>query len=145
MIAARAHVLFVVAMGAAAMGSLALACDAAAPSTSAAPSSERGGDCATCHLPEYEHAEPVHVGEKPTTCKVCHGQEGWRPSSLHHDFSPLTGAHAKAPCSWCHKGTPSALATFEGTPTACVSCHLEDYEASTSRPPDVISRPSRRR
>lgn len=93
---------------------------------------EKGGDCSSCHMPEYEGVrEPVHVGAKPTTCAVCHTQEAWRPVAIHHEWWPLTGAHLGIPspqCSWCHKGTP---VVFKGTPKACVGCHREDYDAST--------------
>jgi hypothetical protein len=97
-----------------------------------AASTEKGGDCSSCHMPEYEGVrDPVHVGAKPTTCAVCHTQQSWRPVAIHHEWWPLTGAHLGIPspqCSWCHKGTP---VVFKGTPKACVSCHREDYDAST--------------
>ena len=97
-----------------------------------ATAASRGGDCASCHMEEYEHVRhPPHVDVKPTTCGVCHVQEGWRPAGLHHDWWPLTGAHQGRPdtqCTWCHKGTPSV---FKGTPKECVGCHQEDYDAST--------------
>jgi hypothetical protein len=92
----------------------------------------KGGDCSSCHMPEYEGVrDPVHVGAKPTTCAVCHTQQSWRPVAIHHEWWPLTGAHLGIPspqCSWCHKGTP---VVFKGTPKACVGCHREDYDAST--------------
>ena len=93
---------------------------------------EKGGDCSSCHMPEFEGVrDPVHAGVKPTTCAVCHTQQSWRPTSIHHEWWPLTGAHLGIPspqCAWCHKGT---LVVFKGTPKACVGCHREDYEAST--------------
>jgi hypothetical protein len=93
---------------------------------------EKGGDCSSCHMPEFEGVrDPVHAGVKPTTCAVCHTQQSWRPTAIHHEQWPLTGAHLGIPspqCAWCHKGTP---VVFKGTPKACVGCHREDYEAST--------------
>ena len=120
---------------AAASVTLALACsqpDGGAGTTASAVTATRGGDCVTCHMEEYEHAkDPPHVDVKPTTCGVCHAQASWRPSGLHHDGWPLTGAHKGRPdtqCAWCHKGKPSV---FKGTPKECVACHQEDYASST--------------
>jgi hypothetical protein len=93
------------------------------------PKKDPGGNCVTCHLEEYEHVRhPPHVDVKPTTCAVCHTQDGWRPEVLHHDFWPLTGAHQGRPdtqCAWCHGGKPWR---FKGTPKACVGCHQEDFD-----------------
>jgi hypothetical protein len=78
---------------------------------------------------EYLHvSDPVHVDVNPTTCGVCHTEESWRPTALHHPFWALTGAHEKAKCFYCHQGTP---ARFPGTPKACVTCHLPEYDSST--------------
>ncbi len=85
------------------------------PSTAAA--------CADCHMSDYRGARH-HVGEKPTTCGVCHAQSGWHPTHLDHDFA-LTGAHATAKCFACHTGSP---ARFHGTPRECYGCHRADYE-----------------
>ena len=126
------------------LASLALACDPGAGSnatpdaaTGAATgptTTERSGDCASCHMEEYEHVRhPPHVDVKPTTCGVCHVQESWRPEVLTHEWWPLTGAHKGRPdtqCSWCHKGTSTPW-VFKGTPKECVRCHQEDYDAST--------------
>lgn len=43
-----------------------------------------------------------------------------------HPF-PLLGAHQTAPCTGCHGDPP----VFQGIPTECVACHLDDYESST--------------
>ena len=102
--------------------------DAPASGASSAATALPPSDCASCHMPEYRHADhPVHVNVKPTTCAVCHSQESWHPSVLHHEWWPLTGAHEKAECKYCHTGTP---AVFEGTPKACVGCHRKDYDGS---------------
>ena len=88
--------------------------------------------CATCHMDEFSRVRnPPHVGEKPTTCGVCHSQDDWRPSILNHPWA-LTGAHAKAAsCFECHKGDP---AVFRGTPKLCFGCHAQDYQ----RGPDHV-------
>lgn len=97
-----------------------------------ATTADKSGDCASCHMEEYEHVRhPPHKGVKPTTCGVCHEQASWHPEVLNHDWWPLTGAHRGRPdtqCSWCHEGTP---VVFKGTPKECIGCHKEDYEAST--------------
>ena len=99
---------------------LALALVGCQPSTS--EPSER---CASCHMPEFQAARhPVHVGERPTTCPVCHTQAAWRPSRLEHRW-PLTGAHAKGNCFYCHTGEPP---TFQGTKRDCIACHRPEYE-----------------
>ena len=109
----------------------ALACDTTAPAgpADAAPHEDRGGSCATCHMPEFRQVkEPPHVDVKPTTCGVCHSQEGWRPSVQHHDWWPLTGAHVKADCLYCHQGKPPS---FVGTPKECAKCHMPEFDSST--------------
>jgi hypothetical protein len=69
--------------------------------------------------------KPPHVGQKPTTCGVCHTQDDWHPSVLNHPWA-LTGAHAKSDaCFECHKGDPPE---FRGTPKACFGCHAADYQ-----------------
>jgi hypothetical protein len=83
----------------------------------------RSGECATCHLLDYQSAGR-HEGVKPTTCGVCHSQDGWHPTHLEHAF-PLEGAHKKAKCFACHDGKPPV---YEGTPRECVACHRDDYK-----------------
>jgi hypothetical protein len=87
------------------------------------------GGCVSCHLPEYQSASH-HVGEKPTTCAVCHGSDAWHPTGLHHAW-PLVGAHEKAKCFDCHKGSP---ALFKGTPRACAGCHQADFDKAPDHP-----------
>jgi len=87
----------------------------------------QSGDCARCHLPEFQ-AAPDHPKKKPTTCAVCHGQASFKPAFQEHglDLSwPLTGTHRKLDCFKCHTGDPPL---FEGTKRACYDCHRADYE-----------------
>ena len=96
--------------------------------TSCAPSSEhppegKSGECASCHLPEYKSAAD-HVGKRPMTCHVCHGQVAWQPTFVDHRW-PLTGKHRKLDCLKCHRDTPPV---FETTPRTCLPCHRHDYE-----------------
>lgn len=107
-----------------ALVALAAACEqpAAARSPSAAEPA-----CADCHAADYAAADhPVHAGQKPLQCAVCHQPTRWHPSVLNHAW-PLTGAHAKAECSYCHGALPG---TYAGTDRACVACHRKDYDAS---------------
>jgi hypothetical protein len=118
---------YVLALGVFAAASLGLACDGITIDPSVAPAENKGGNCATCHLPEYEGARD-HADKKPTTCAICHLETSWHPSEVHHDFWKLTGAHGKAECAFCHKGAPP---TFKGTKKDCVSCHTKDFDTST--------------
>jgi predicted CXXCH cytochrome family protein len=96
----------------------------------AAPSVER---CATCHMDAFRSARaPVHVGNRPDTCAICHTEKTWRPSVLNHPW-PLADAHAKASCFACHK---AAAETFRSTPKDCVACHRKEYE----RAPNHVAR-----
>lgn len=80
--------------------------------------------CIGCHEADYRAARH-HVGEKPTTCGVCHGQSSWHARHFDHPFA-LSGAHAKASsCFECHRGEP---AVFHGTPGTCYGCHAEEYQ-----------------
>lgn len=88
-----------------------------------APTTGSAGQCATCHMSEFTSA-PEHEGVKPTTCATCHTQQGWHATRLQHAW-PLTGAHTRAKCFYCHKGRPPV---FLGTPRQCYGCHRADYE-----------------
>lgn len=85
--------------------------------------SGKDGECAGCHLAEFQSARK-HPGQKPTTCAVCHTQERWHPAVLVHRW-PLEGAHEKAKCFACHTGSPPK---YRGVGEACVDCHRSDYE-----------------
>ena len=85
-------------------------------------------DCAACHMSDFRSAtHPMHAGQKPTKCAVCHTNYDWHPSRVDHPFFSLGGAHAKASCFDCHTGNP---ARFGGTPKECVGCHRADYDES---------------
>jgi hypothetical protein len=44
----------------------------------------------------------------------------------HQNRFPLLGAHAAVQCDDCHKS--AAVGQFQGLSTACISCHLKDYQ-----------------
>ncbi|MBU2500141.1 cytochrome c3 family protein, partial [bacterium] len=82
-------------------------------------------DCASCHLEDFNDTDdPDHeAGGFPQDCTQCHSTQAWQPASFDHDLTsfPLTGEHVEVDCASCH------TAGYTGTPTACQSCHLDDY------------------
>jgi hypothetical protein len=74
--------------------------------------------CAQCH-----QKDDVHAGQFLADCGNCHIPTGWDDLIFEHEQSsfPLTGAHLEVECSACHLD-----GQFVGTPTDCVSCHVED-------------------
>lgn len=91
--------------------------------------------CVGCHASDYETAAVDHVALGfPTTCESCHGMSRWETAVFDHAPTrfPLTGAHAAVGCEICHVG-----GQFTPLDTACVSCHLPDYQQTTS--PDHLA------
>ena len=85
--------------------------------------------CEGCHLADYNKTtDPNHAAAGfPLDCSVCHSTAGWSGAKFDHsrtDF-PLTGKHTSASCTSCHKS-----GQYDGLSTACVSCHLEEYNAT---------------
>lgn len=87
--------------------------------------------CVGCHRPDYETAaQPEHASAGfSTDCDACHGTSAWRPASFDHARTafPLTGAHVALECGACHSD-----GVFAGRDPACVACHLDDWQATTS-------------
>jgi hypothetical protein len=87
-------------------------------------------DCASCHIAQYQATtNPNHAASGfDTNCKTCHSVRSWLGAKFNHpaDF-PLTGGHGGIACSSCHKG-----GTFTGLSTACVFCHLSNYQQTTN-------------
>ncbi|MEQ1876128.1 MAG: cytochrome c3 family protein, partial [Bdellovibrionia bacterium] len=75
------------------------------------------GDCVVCH-----QKDDVHSGTLPK-CGECHRQQFWENSSWKHSLAgfPLRGVHRTLECIECHN-----QGVYRGTPSACVSCHLQD-------------------
>jgi predicted CXXCH cytochrome family protein len=92
--------------------------------------------CVSCHLKDYQNTNnPNHVQRGfPQSCEVCHSTAAWIPAQFNHAASgfPLTGAHAGLQCSQCHINN-----NYNLTSTACVSCHLKDFQGTTN--PNHIS------
>ncbi len=87
--------------------------------------------CSACHLPDYQKtSNPNHASVGfPTDCSLCHGTTNWTSASFDHSTTgwALTGAHTTLACSSCHKG-----AVLTSANTACVSCHLSDFNGTTN-------------
>lgn len=62
-----------------------------------------------------------------SACYACH-PTGDSQGSFDHQTSnfPLTGAHQNVDCASCHSGG------YQGTPTDCEACHMQDYNQSSN-------------
>ena len=90
-------------------------------------------ECGSCHLETYlQTVDPNHYEAGfSQRCEDCHlvTSSTWRGARFSHPASfPLAGGHARLACARCHTG-----GSYAGTPSACVSCHQQDY-AATSAP-----------
>ncbi|HVO61174.1 MAG TPA: hypothetical protein VMT53_09565 [Terriglobales bacterium] len=91
------------------------------------------GACANCHMKDYNGtSDPNHAAAGfPTNCALCHGTVNWSGATFNHATTgwPLTGFHASSAvtCSSCHVNN-----NYHLTSTACVSCHLKDFQGTTS-------------
>ena len=83
--------------------------------------------CQDCHA-------DIHQRKMGTDCAQCHSVQGWNIAVQkvkdHQNRFPLLGAHAAVQCEDCHKS--AAVGQFQGLSTACVSCHLKDYQKTTN-------------
>src|SRR5256885_4927329 len=88
---------------------------------------EVGKLCQDCHA-------DIHQRKMGTDCAQCHSVQGWNIAVQkvkdHQNRFPLLGAHAAVQCEDCHKS--AAVGQFQGLSTACVSCHLKDYQKTTN-------------
>lgn len=89
--------------------------------------------CVTCHLKDYQGTtNPNHVAAAfAQTCQQCHNTTSWSNASFNHNATafPLTGMHTVPPrqCSDCHVNN-----NYNLTSTACVTCHLKDFQGTTN-------------
>jgi len=87
--------------------------------------------CVECHLPQFQTAKnPDHVaGGLSQNCAPCHSPTVWTNARFNHDATrfPLTGAHRAVACLQCHGD-----GVYAGKSTACVSCHQQNYNATTN-------------
>ncbi len=89
--------------------------------------------CVTCHLKDYQGTtNPNHASANfPQTCETCHDTTNWTDATFNHNNTgfPLTGLHTVPPrqCTDCHVNNNYSLNS-----TACVTCHLKDYQGTTN-------------
>ena len=89
--------------------------------------------CASCHLKDYQGSRnPNHVSAKfSQSCEQCHNTTSWSNASFNHNATPfpLTGMHTVPPrqCTDCHVNN-----NYNLTSTACVTCHLKDFQETTN-------------
>ena len=87
-------------------------------------------DCASCHMADYSATTaPDHAAAGfSQDCAACHNDQVWSRVRFDHGETafPLSGVHASLACESCHVG-----GVFTGLATACVSCHQQDYDATT--------------
>lgn len=89
-------------------------------------------DCASCHMPEYQATRaPNHTAANiATNCASCHTPARWGNAHFPHTSTfPLTNGH-NLTCNRCH----TTQGVYTGLTTACASCHINLYNATTSPP-----------
>jgi hypothetical protein len=84
-------------------------------------------DCASCH-------SDIHRGDVGTNCVRCHSMDSWNVTDITQKHQqtrfPLLGAHVLVNCDACH--VRASEHRYAGTPLTCISCHRQDYQATTS-------------
>jgi hypothetical protein len=89
-------------------------------------------DCYSCHSENYNSTQnPNHVTAGfSTNCQDCHSitASEWTASNIAHDFFPLVGGHEFSNCFACHEQGGN----FTGLSPECVSCHLDNYNATAN-------------
>ncbi|MCB9595221.1 MAG: hypothetical protein H6719_21060 [Sandaracinaceae bacterium] len=79
-------------------------------------------DCVGCH-------QDGHEGRLGDDCSRCHTATGWNDTDEleAHRLTrlPLTGMHAIAACTDCHRRTGDR--SFSAVPSTCISCHENEY------------------
>lgn len=83
--------------------------------------------CASCHTQDLARAlDPDHRALGWTrNCDDCHQVSTFGAAGFVHPGFALAAGHAALACSACHAG-----GQFEGTPTNCAACHLDDYQSA---------------
>src|SRR5207302_1049078 len=111
----------------------ALECDACHKGAAVGQFQGLSTQCYSCHAQSYQKtSNPNHMASKfSTTCEQCHTMDTWLNAKFDHATSgfPLTGAHATVACEQCHTNGNFNLTSAS---TACVSCHLKDFQGTTN-------------
>jgi hypothetical protein len=89
-------------------------------------------DCYSCHSKNYNSTQsPNHLSAGfSTNCQDCHAitASSWTAINVDHNFFPLAGGHEISNCFACHEEGGN----FTDLSTECVSCHLDNYNATTN-------------
>jgi len=97
--------------------------------------------CVSCHQQDYNGTTaPNHQASGfPPDCLACHTTTRWPSAVFQHSTTqfPLTGAHLAVTCQDCH-----ADGVYRGKPTACMTCHQPDYNATTTPPHLALAFPA---
>jgi hypothetical protein len=84
-------------------------------------------DCYSCHVADFNGTtNPNHVQAGfSQQCQSCHNTAAWVPANFDHSQTafPLTAVA----CNLCHVN-----GQFANTPADCYSCHVKDYNGTTS-------------
>lgn len=87
--------------------------------------------CASCHQNDYNTTtDPGHIAAQlPSDCSQCHTTASWNGGTFNHANTKfaLTGAHIPLDCNACHGD-----GVYAGKGTTCVTCHLNDYNATNN-------------
>jgi hypothetical protein len=90
-----------------------------------------GVNCIDCHEQDYlATTHPNHTEANfSKECIQCHSLSGisWNTTNIDHSFFPLKLGHEISDCSRCHTG-----GNFTGLSPECVTCHLDNYNASVN-------------
>ncbi len=86
-------------------------------------------DCVSCH-------QDQHQGRMGQDCTRCHNANDWTDTDEleAHRLTrmPLTGMHAVAACTDCHRRTEGRA--YTAVPSTCISCHEADYRRDDIHP-----------
>jgi len=87
-----------------------------------------GQECVDCHRQDFfTTSDPDHQASGfSLDCVQCHEplSQEWGGENFHY-FFPLVLGHDNLDCAQCHSGPD-----YSGVDPACVSCHIEDYQAA---------------
>jgi len=88
--------------------------------------------CTSCH-------RDFHQGELGANCSTCHSLRSFTDMAQMrqaHQVTafPLTGVHAAVDCRSCHTPRAPGQQAFVNLPTACETCHLQDYQKAADPP-----------
>lgn len=97
-----------------------------------------GRQCVICH-------DDQHRGQLGRDCARCHDAVAWtstRDLEIHRlTRLPLTGMHAIAACTDCHRRTEDRV--YSAVPAECIACHEDEYRAPGTHPDHVAAGYSR--